>query len=172
MSLPSALAYSTEHVEIAIFVEDARIEQFVFEILIAPARVLSHQVFVGEARLGIFVEHLHVAVRRRAVEVEIVFLDILAVIALRAGQAEQPLLQDRIMSIPERQREAEILVAVANSGESILVPAIGAAASVVVREVRPGAAIVAVVFADSSPGALTEVRPPVFPVGLLIAVVG
>ena len=70
------------HVEIAILVEDARIEQFVFEILISPARILGNQVFVREARLGILVKHLHVAVRRRAVEVEIVFLDILAVIAL------------------------------------------------------------------------------------------
>src|SRR5262249_33458562 len=142
-----------DHVEIAIVLEDACIDEFILEILKSPARILLDQILVREARLGIFVDHLHIAVSRRAVYIELIFLDILAMIALRAGQAEHALLENRIVPIAQRQREAHILGAVADSSQTVLVPAIGAAAGVVVREIRPGAAILAVVFAHGSPGA-------------------
>ena len=45
----------------------------------------------------------------RAVEVEVVLLDVLAVVALAVGEAEQPFLQDRILAVPQREREAEDL---------------------------------------------------------------
>ena len=46
---------------------------------------------------------------RCAVEVEVVLLNILAVIAFTVGQAEQTLLQDRVLAIPKRQRKTELL---------------------------------------------------------------
>ena len=61
----------------------------------------------GIGRLRVLVEVLHVRVRRRAVEVEVVLLDVLAVIPLAVGQAEQPLLEDRILPVPQRQGEAQ-----------------------------------------------------------------
>ena len=64
--------------------------------------------------------------RRRAVEVEVVLLDVFAVVALAVGQPEQPLLQDRILAVPKRQREAEQLVVVGDSGQPVLAPAVGA----------------------------------------------
>ena len=39
----------------------------------------------------------------RRVEVIIKLLDVLAVVALRAGQAEQPFLQNRIFAVPKRE---------------------------------------------------------------------
>jgi hypothetical protein len=36
-------------------------------------------------------------VRRRGVEVEVVLLDVLAVVALAVGEAEEPLLEDRVL---------------------------------------------------------------------------
>jgi hypothetical protein len=47
---------------------------------------------------------------RRAVEVEVVLLDVLAVIALAVGEAEQALLEDRILAVPQGQGEAEPLL--------------------------------------------------------------
>ena len=44
--------------------------------------------------------------RGRAVEVEVVFLDVFAVIALAVGQSEQPFFEDGIVAIPQRQAEA------------------------------------------------------------------
>ena len=65
------------------------------------------------------------------VEVEVVLLDVLAVVALVAGEAEEPLLQDRVAAVPQRQREADALVAVADAGQAVLVPAVGARGGVV-----------------------------------------
>ena len=75
------------------------------------------------------------------VEVEVALLDVLAVIALVAGQAEEPLLQDRIAAVPQRDREADALMAVGDAAEAVLVPAIGARTRVIVREVLPGGAV-------------------------------
>src|SRR5262249_24041105 len=101
----------------------------------------------------------------RAVEVKIVLLDVFAVIPLQVGQAEHPLLEDRILLIPERESQADILLVIAEPGQAVLVPAIGAAAGVIMRKVVPGIPIGAVVFADRSPRALAHVWAPAFPVG-------
>ena len=87
---------------------------------------------VGKRRLRVLVEVLHVRVGRRGVEVEVVLLHVLAVIALDAGQPEEALLQDRIAAVPERQREAEPCVVVADAGDPVLAPAVGARAGVIV----------------------------------------
>ena len=85
-----------EHVEVAVAVEHARVEQLVLEVRRGRAcRLVSHEVVVGIGRLRVLVEILHVRVRRRRVEIEVVLLDVLAVVALAVGQAEQPLLEDR-----------------------------------------------------------------------------
>src|SRR5262249_46404459 len=52
---------------------------------------------------------------------------------------------------------------VADAGEAVLAPAVGAAAGVVVRQVVPGVARGAVVLADGAPLPLAEVRPPAPP---------
>ena len=100
---------------------------------------------------------------RRAVEVEVVFLDVLAVIALAIGQAEQPLLEDRVLAVPQRQGKAQPLVVVAEPGEAVLAPMIGARPGLIVREIVPRIAVLAVVLAHRAPLALAEVGPPLLP---------
>jgi hypothetical protein len=46
-------------------------------------------------------------------------------IALSVGQAEHPLLQDGVLSVPEGQREAKAHVLVTDTGDAILTPAVG-----------------------------------------------
>ena len=91
----------------------------------------------GIGALRILVEALHVRVARDVVEVEVVLLHVLAVIALVAGEAEQPLLEDRVRAVPQREREAQPLPVVADAGDAVLAPAVGARSRVVVREVFP-----------------------------------
>ena len=129
----------------------------------APAPAGLDQVGVRVGRLRILVEVLHVRVGRRAVEVEVVLLDVLAVIALAVGQAEEALLEDRVLAVPQRQGEAEPLLVVGDAGQAVLAPAIGARARLVVGEVVPGVAAFAVVLADGAPLAFAEVRPPFLP---------
>ena len=73
----------------------------------APPPVLLEQLRVGELGVRVLVELLHVRVRGRGVEVEPVLLDVLAVVALGVRQAEEALLEDRVLPVPERQGEAD-----------------------------------------------------------------
>ena len=52
---------------------------------------------------------------------------------------------------------------IADAGEAVLVPSIGARSRVIVGKVVPGGAVGAVVLADGAPGPLAEIRPPSLP---------
>src|SRR5215471_4773650 len=102
--------------------------------------------------------------RRRAVEIVVVLLHVFAVIAFAAGQPEKALFEDGIASVPQGDGKADLLLAVADAGEPVLVPSVGARARMVVRKVVPGFALRAVVLAHGAPGALAQVRAPLLPV--------
>src|SRR5204863_587190 len=110
------------------------------------------------------VERLQVRRRRGRVEVVVQLLAVLAVVALGPRQTEQALLEDRIAAVPQREREADAALAVADPEQAVLAPAVDPAARVVVREVRPALAGRRVVLAHRAPLALGEVRPPAPPV--------
>ena len=101
--------------------------------------------------------------RRRGVEVVIKLLHVFAVIALAVRQAEKPLLQNRVLPIPEGQSQTEALMVVAQAGDAIFAPAIGPAARLVVGEVIPGGPVRTVILADRSPLAFAQVRAPAPP---------
>ena len=128
-----------------------------------PAAVLLDELRVGILALRVLVEPLHVRVGGRRVEVEVVLLHVLAVVALGGHEAEEPLLQDRVALVPQREREDQELVAVADAGQAVLAPAVGLAAGLVVGEEVPGVAVGAVVLAHGAPGALGDVRTPAPP---------
>ena len=69
--------------------------------------------------------------------VPVELLDVLAVVALVASQTKETLLQDRVVAVPQREREAHALQLVADAGDAVLVPAVGARAGRVVRQVTP-----------------------------------
>ncbi len=156
-----------EHVEVAVAVEHAGVEQFVLGLVPAAAAVGVDEVGVRVGRLRVLVQVLHVRVGRRRVEVEVVLLDVLAVVALAVGQPEQALLEDRVAPVPQGEREAKHLVVVADAGQPVLAPAVGARTRLVVGEVVPGVAVVAVVLAHRAPLALAEVRAPLLPLDAL-----
>ena len=126
-------------------------------------RLVATRSSYGIGRLRVLVQVLHVRVRRRAVEVEVVLLDVLAVVALAVGQPEGTLLEDRVLAVPQRQREAQHLVVVADAGQAVLAPAVGARPRLVVGEVVPGVAVVAVVLAHRAPLPLAQVGSPLLP---------
>ena len=97
---------------LAIAVKNPRIQQFVFQLIPAAVVIGDDQIFLGIGRLGILVEIFHVGVGRRAVEVEVIFLHVLAVVAFAVAESKQPLFEDGIVAIPECQGKAEDLVVV------------------------------------------------------------
>ena len=78
-------------------------------------------------------------------------------------QAEKALFENRVLLIPERERETDVLVPVANSADAVFAPAVGSRARMIVRKIIPRVAVRAVVFADRPPLALGEIWPPAFP---------
>ena len=56
---------------------------------------------------------------------------------LGSRDSEQPLLEDRVASVPQRHAEAEPALAVGDAQEAVLTPAVGARPGLLVTEVVP-----------------------------------
>src|SRR5262249_50220240 len=95
----------------------------------------------------------------------VVLLDVLAVVALAAGQAKEPLLEDEVLAVPEGQTEAEALPVVGDAEQAILTPAVDQGAGVVVRERVPCLSVRRIVLAHRAPLALGKIRTPAVPAG-------
>src|SRR4030095_6477223 len=75
----------------------------------------------------------------------------------------------RVALVPQRQGKAQLLLVVAESPEPVFAPPVRPRASLVVREVVPRVAILAVVLTDRAPLPLAEVRSPFLPGDLRFA---
>ena len=148
---------------VPVAVERAGVQQLVLGLVTVPAGVGVDQVLVRERALRVVVAPPVPGVAGDRVQVPPVLLDVLAVVALRAGQPEGPLLQDRVAPVPQRQGQAQPLVDVAEPGQPVLSPPVGPGPRVIVRQVVPGFAVGAVVLPDRAPLPLADVRPPVVP---------
>ena len=150
---------------VAVVVEHAGVEQFVLGIVESPPAVLGHQVVVGELGLRVVVAPLQPRVARQRVQEPPVLLGVFAVIPLRTGQAEHPLLQDRVAAVPQRQRHTQFLADIAHPRHPVLAPSVSPGAGMIVGEVVPGLAIRAVVLSHRAPRSLRQVGAPVVPRG-------
>jgi len=65
-------------------------------------------------------------VRRRAVDVEVIILDVLPVIRLAIGQPEQTLLENGITFVPQGDGETEALFVVRDAAQAVLAPPVRA----------------------------------------------
>ncbi len=97
------------------------------------------------------------------VEVVVELLDVLAVVALLVGQPEQPLLQDRVVAVPERQAQAPAQLALAEPGDRRPRPSDRRGCAHGRAGRRPGVAVGAVILPHRAPLAVAEVRPPRLP---------
>jgi hypothetical protein len=58
------------------------------------------------------------------IKVEIAFFAVLAVISLIAGQSEEAFFEDGIAPVPQSQREADTLMTITDSRDSVFVPSV------------------------------------------------
>ena len=79
-------------VEIPVIVEDAGVDEFKLSCAQATPPIFLDQTRIRKFRLRVFVERLHVGMRRRRVEVVVELLYVLTVIALGASETEETLL--------------------------------------------------------------------------------
>ena len=148
---------------VPVLVEDAGVDEFVLRLGAVALGVLGAQVLVREFVLRVVVAKAHPGVRWGRVGVPVVLLDILAVIALSAVEAEQALLEDRVLTVPQRQRKAGVLQQIAQARQAVLVPAEDPGVGVFEGEVLPGIAVRGVVLAHRPPCPLGQVGPPLVP---------
>ena len=59
------------------------------------------------------------------VDVEVILLDILAVIPLAVGEAEEAFLEDGIALVPQRKGKTQALLVVGDPTQTVLAPAVG-----------------------------------------------
>src|SRR6516165_4067671 len=146
--LGRALRVLHHHVEIAVFREHAGIDQLKFWAPFVTSAVLFYKLCVRKCGVRVLVEVLHVGVSGCAVEVEVALLDVLSVVSLVARQAKEPLLQDGITEIPHSHGKADVLMTVADAGDTVLIPAVRSGSGVIVGEVLPSVAMRAIVLAN------------------------
>src|SRR4051812_32489955 len=109
--------------------------------------------------------------RRGRVERPPVLLHVLAVIALGVGETEQSLFQDRVVAVPQRHAEAQVLPPIAQPRDAVLAPPVRARARVIVGERVPRGSAGAVVLTHGPPLPSRDVRPPPLPPRRPVAVV-
>ena len=148
---------------IPVVVEHAGVQELVLGLALVTPAVLGHQIPIGELGLRVVVAPPQPRVARQRVEVPPVLLHVLAVVALRAGQTEHPLLQDRIPAVPQCQGHAQFLAHVGDAGHAVLTPAVRAGTGMVVREVIPRRPGGAVVLPHRPPRPFGQVRAPQVP---------
>ena len=160
------------HVEESVPVEDSGRLDLVFGLVAATAQPLADEVLIREGGLRITVEELQVGVARGRVEVVIDLLDVLSVVALLVGQAEEPFLQDVVPAVPQGEGQAHLRTLVADPRQPVLAPAIGARACLLMRQRTPGIAVAAVILPHRPPLALGEIRAPQGPCALAPRLLG
>jgi hypothetical protein len=126
-----------------------------------------NKIRIRKFRLRIFIEHFQVSLGGGGVQVVIELLAIFAVIALRIGEAKETFFEDRITPVPKGEGETEPLMVIAESGNSIFAPSVGAAAGVIVGKIIPRIAVRTIIFTHGAPLALAEVRAPLAPETIL-----
>jgi len=77
-----SLSVFYKHVEVSLFREGARVQQFKFSFEACSIAVCLYQLILGVASLGVFIKVLHVGVSGSAVQVEVIFFNVFSVIAL------------------------------------------------------------------------------------------
>jgi hypothetical protein len=98
--LGGRLGVFDQDIKIAVLIKNPGVQQFILGPAAPALAVGCDEVVVGVGGLGILVEVLHVGMRRSRVQIEVVLLDILSMVALAVGQAEEPFLEDRVPSVP------------------------------------------------------------------------
>ncbi len=154
-----------ENIEVTIFVEGTRIQQLVFHIATIALSVLLNQIAIRKSCLGILVQVLHVRVRGGAVEVEVVFFYVFAVVGLAVRQPEHAFLEDGVLTIPQGHAETEQLFVVADTCKTVLAPVIGPRPSLVMSEIIPRISVLTIILANSAPLPLAKIRTPLSPRG-------
>src|SRR6266851_831626 len=117
------LGVLNDHIEIAVVVQDAGVEELVFWRQPATPSVGVYQVGVRERALRVLVEGSRIRMGGCAVKIEVVLLDVFTMVAFGARQSKQSLLEDWVRVVPQADRQAQSHLVVTPTQQTILPPA-------------------------------------------------
>src|SRR5439155_12772840 len=86
--------------------------------------------------------------------------DVLAVVALRIAEPEEAFLEPIVLPVPERNREVQEAVSIADPAQAVLAPPIASGVGLIEREVVPGVTVGRVVLADGAPLPASQIWTP------------
>src|SRR3954447_6894597 len=98
--------------------------------------------------------------RRSAVDIVVALLHVLAVVTLVTVETEKALFQERVLLVPKCECEADVLMAVANPPDTVLIPAVGTRTGLIVGKIVPNSPFLAVVLAHGRPCPFGKVGSP------------
>ena len=154
-------------IKVAVVVEGAGVDEFVFWLGAIAFLIFRDEFGVRKGSLRILVEGLHPAVGGGALKVVVALLDVLAVVALVAVEAEEALFEDRVGPVPQSETKAEAALGIGESEQAVIAPAVGPGGGLIMGKGIPRVAVGGVILAHGAPLAIGEVGPPAFPVELL-----
>ena len=157
-----------KNIEVLILIEDTRVHDLVLGLIFTPAGVFLPYFLVGKQILGILVEHFHVGMRGGTIQVIVHFLHVLAMVGLSVGKAKDSLFQHFVLMVPECERQADMLLAIRETANSLLAPAVGFGARHLVGNVVPGIAIPAVILPHGTPLPFRQIGAPFFPTFIIL----
>jgi hypothetical protein len=76
-------------VEVAIILEDACIDKLILEVFPGTSAICLNKIHIRVLTLGILIEVFHVAVCGRRVEIEVILLNVFAVVSFTIGKTEE-----------------------------------------------------------------------------------
>ena len=101
--------------------------------------------------------------RGRAVEIEIIFFRVFAVIPFAVRQSKNPFLKNWVAPIPKRDGKAKLLLIIGNPSNTIFSPAVGTRPRLVVGKIIPSIPVLTIILAHRTPLPFTEVGSPFLP---------
>ena len=130
------LTHLDEDVPVSVLVKQLRVHELELGDISASVLVLLLELVVGVLSLGVFVQVLHVRVRRGRVEVVVDLFDVFTVVpcisamcgddrnttllrTLATVQTVQSLLQNRVLAVPKAKSETQALVVVTVIQQSV-----------------------------------------------------
>ena len=102
-------------VEISLIFEDTGIFKLILWFKPGSTAIFFDQLCIRKFGLRIFIESFHVRMRRRRIKVEVRLFDVFTVIPFRPGQTKQSFFENRISTVPERQRKTQAALPVTDS---------------------------------------------------------
>ena len=91
-------------------IKDTGVHELKLGFVAGTAAVFIDEPLIRKRRLRVVIPPAQPGMAGQTIQIPPVLLDVLAMVSLRPGEAEHPLFQDRVDTVPQSQRKAKIVM--------------------------------------------------------------